>query len=269
MSTIFNFNRAGLLVQRYFTGRIQNELIFFGIMFVVFMLFRNFPVVVGITILLAGVFYAVKGLKEIHPPANGINYFMVPATQLEKITVSILLFIVYYFAMMFLAYVIGNLAGTALNNLLANIDFLTTDLNLFHPSSLKWSFFENTSPAVQEIYTLDERTITVASGIPYIFLFIKLFLAIQSLFILGGIYFKHNQIFKTLLALIIIAFAFCIILLLELHLFIVKGELNHYASLEIMSAWGNMIKNTSNVFYCLLIPFLWVTAYFRLTEKEV
>jgi hypothetical protein len=268
MNAIFNFNRAGLLVQRYFTGKIQNELIFFGIMFVLFMFVRNAPIVVGITILLAGVFYAVKGLKEIHAPANGINYFMIPATQLEKITVSISLFVIYYFAMMLLAYVLGNLTGTALNNLLANNNFLSVDLNLFHPSSLKWSFFENTSPLVQEMYTIDERTITEESGISYIFLFIKLFLAIQSLFILGGIYFKHNQIFKTLLALIVIAFAFGIIFLVELDLIIVKNEVNH-ADLENMNAWGNMIKNTANVFYWLLIPYLWVTAYFRLTEKEI
>jgi hypothetical protein len=269
MNAIFNFNRAGLLVQRYFTGKIQNELIFFGIMFVLFMFFRNNPVVVGITILLAGVFYAVKGFKEIHAPANGINYFMIPATQLAKITVSILLFLIYYFAMMLLAYVLGNLAGTALNNLLANIDFLSTELRLFHHSSLRWSFFENTSPLIQEMFTIDERTITKESGISYIFLFIKLFLVIQSLFILGGIYFKHNQIFKTLLALIIIAFAFSIIWGLELHLFIIKSELNHSTGLEIMNDWGNMVKNTSNVFYWLLIPYLWVTAYFRLTEKEI
>jgi hypothetical protein len=171
---------------------------------------------------------------------------------------------------MFLAYVLGNLTGTALNNLLANNNFLSTELDLFHHSSLKWSFFENT--VIEASFVIqDGQRIVKDAGVSDISLFIRVFLVTQSLFILGGIYFKHNQIFKTLLALIVIVFVFFIIWGVEMYSIIGgENEANHYFMDQVrMDSWVNMIENTSNVFYWLLIPFLWVTAYFRLTEKEV
>jgi hypothetical protein len=264
MNTVFNFKRTGLLVQRYFVERTQSELIFFGIMAFIFMLFRNVPVVIGVTLLIAGVFHAANVLKEIHAPAKGINYFMIPATQLEKITVSILLLVVYYFVMMFLAYVLGNLTGTALNNLLAKVDFFSSELELFYPSRLKWSLFENVS-GMSTAVMQDGQVVLESPDFTFFDLFFELFLIIQSLFILGGIYFKRNQVFKTLAVLIIISFIFFIAGSLEAYW--IFGR--HTPRIENIETWFNWLKNTATVFYYLLIPYFWVTAYFRLTEKEV
>jgi hypothetical protein len=229
------------------------------------MLFRNHPVVIGVTLLIAGVFHAANVLKEIHSPTKGINYFMIPATQLEKITVSILLLVVYYFVMMFLAYVIGNLAGTALNNLLAKVDFFSSELELFYPSRLKWALF-GTVTEMSTVVMQDGQPLVKPADVTYFSLFLHLFLVIQPLFILGGIYFKRNQVFKTLAVLIILTFTFFIVLSLEWYWMIGK---NAPYSAEHFISWRNRVTNTTDVFYYFLIPYLWVTAYFRLTEKEV
>jgi hypothetical protein len=254
MNAIFNFNRAGLLVQRYFMEKIQGELIFLSIMSFVFLFFRNNPTVIGITILIAGAFYAGNALKEIHAPTKRINYFMIPAMQLEKLTVSILLLVGYYFVLMLLAYVIGNVIGTALNNWLANIGFLSSGFDLFHSSPIKWKLFENTN----------------GTNISHFSLFLKLFLVTQSLFILGGIYFKKNQVFKTLLALIAIIFVFVFAWGIELKLILGDGSfLKSSFAGDSLLRWEEGVDTAAKIFYWLLIPYLWVTAYFRLTEKEV
>jgi hypothetical protein len=233
------------------------------------MLFRNNPVVIGITILLAGAFHAGKFFKEIHSTANGINYFMIPATQLEKITVSLFLSIVYYFAFALLAYFIGNLVGTGLNNLLANSHFLSADIKLFHTSPLKWVLFEDFQ--IRRVIFEGEKVANIPEYTSWIWLFFRIFLVTQSLFVLGGIYFKHNQIFKTILTLIVSGFAFLILWSIEMYLLIIRTESNVQLQWlpERYVAWQDMVAITSEVFCWLLIPFLWIVAYVRLTEKEI
>jgi hypothetical protein len=269
MNVIFNFNRAGLLVQRYFSEKLHRELIYWSIMSVLFMFFRNQPVAIGFAILTAGIFYAARFSREIHSPANGISYFMIPATQLEKIAVSLFLAIVYYFALMMMAYVVGNLVGTALNNLLAGIDFLSSDLNLFHHSSLKWRFFESVSEP-KMLYIND--VLTPRGNTSLLRIFFETFLITQSIFVLGGIYFKRSQTLKTLFMLIIIGFMLFVLLITEMELIVGIREISHQPvppSEESISQWTRMLGTTANVFRWALLPFLWITSYFRLTEKEV
>jgi hypothetical protein len=231
------------------------------------MFFRNIPVSIGITIVIAGVFHAGKFFREIHSPATGINYFLIPATQLEKITASLLFTVVYYFAKMLLAYIIGNLAGTGLNNLLANIDFLSSDLHLFHTAPLKWELFESIRKEINLVN--GEQAATASASISYVYLFFKIFLFTQSLFVLGGIYFKRNQALKTLLALIIITFSFSIIGGIELELLTGASRINIVSSTESLTSWGHTVGSVFRIFYWLLIPYLWTISYFRLTEKEI
>jgi hypothetical protein len=267
MNTIFNFNRIKLLIQRYFSERIQGELIFLSIMTFVFMFFRNSPITIGITIVIAGMFHAGKFFREIHSPANGINYFLIPATQLEKISVSFLFTVVYFFAKMLLAYIIGNLAGTGLNNLLANMDFLSSSLPLFQTAPLKWELFESIENGT--ILVNGKLTTTASGSISYAFLFFKLFLLTQSLFVLGGIYFKRNQTLKTLLALIIITFAFSFTGGIELNLLTGESRINIVAHMDSLMSWGHTIGNVLRISYWWLIPYLWIISYFRLTEIEI
>jgi len=253
-TNIFNLKRVGLLFQRYFTERFNTELIYWGIMIIVFMFIRNIvPAITGL-ILIAGVFYAARFFREIHSRNNGVAYFMIPATQLEKLTVGIIMTSFYYFAMMVIMYVIGNLLGTFLNNIIASINFLGFDLNIFHHSPLNWYLFYNiTYPPTVKIGN--------TSPIP-LFLFFSFG---QSVYLLGSIYFKSNQFLKTFLTVIVIPFFLLILSVIEILLIIGNDELIKNPSHD----FGMMVSNILHYSIYMLIPFFWVVSYFRLTEKQV
>jgi hypothetical protein len=239
--------------------RFHSEIIYWSIMCVVFIFMRNSATTCAVFISIAGLFFAARFLREIHSSTNSIHYFMIPATQIEKLTVSLLFTIVYFYIMMLIAFILGNLVGTGLNNLLASLDF--PFFSLFKHRELSWSLFEGTAPAAHG---------TVTSC--FAWRFFRLFIIVQSIFTLGGIWFKRNQSFKTIFALIISAFAIFIVLLLELKIitgttsFVVNNStVNHGKA----SVFFTDLTNILDYFFWLLPPFLWLTSYFRLTEKEV
>ena len=65
-SNLFHLKRVGLLFQRYMIERFRAELIYWGIMAIVFMLIRNHVSTMTSLILIAGIFYAARFFKEIH-----------------------------------------------------------------------------------------------------------------------------------------------------------------------------------------------------------
>jgi len=257
-TNIFDFKRIGLLFQRYFTERSHTELIYWSIMAIVFMFIRNVTPLMVILIIVAGTFYAGRFFREIHSRSNGVAYFMIPATQLEKLTVGIVITSFYYFVMMIIAYIIGNLLGTFFNNMLASVDFI--GLNIFHHIPLQWKLL--TDSAV--VFTMNQKTID----------YYKLFgmsgslILIQSIFLLGSIYFKSNQTLKTFLSIIAFYFIIAILVILEIKLIMGDFTQNYSFSLNMYNLKDNF-KIISQIFYYLLIPFFWVVSYFRLTEKQV
>jgi hypothetical protein len=254
-TNVFDLRRIGLLFQRYFIERSRSELIYWGIMAIVFMFLRNNIPPMFMLIFIAGIFYAARFFKEIHHSGNGVAYFMIPATQLEKLTVGIVMTSFFYFAMMMITYIIGNLAGTFLNNMLASIDFFPTAL--FGHSSVQWVLFEELIPKFPE-------------GFPggnihgSVWLFITL-LFHQSIFLLGGIYFKKNQAFKTFASMIIINILLAILISIEVKLILDVTALNT----KDFENWGSLFAHVAKIFYAVLPLFFWVVSYFRLTEKQV
>jgi len=248
---IFSFNRLGLLFRRYFAERSHTELIYWSIMVIAFMFIRNIPQLMIGLIIIAGAFYAARFFKEIHFPNNGVAYFMIPATQLEKLTVGIVMTSFYYFAMMMVIYIIGNLLGTFLNNILVNVGTIT-GFNIFHHSSLRWELFSAFMKPWKSGY---------ANLVTYLF---EMFLVVQSIYLFGSIYFKRNHFFATFLATNIIQILLSIVFIIELRL--IPGDINYTPSYY---DWGRTVASIlKNVFW--LIPlFFWIVSYFRLTEKQV
>jgi hypothetical protein len=254
-TSIFNFNRVGLLFQRYFAERFHTELIYWGIMIIVFMFIRNVtPIIFGL-IFIAGAFYAARFFKEIHSRSNGIAYFMIPATQLEKLTVGIVITSFYYFAMMMIAYVIGNLLGTLFNNMLANMNFLV----IFSHSPLQWKLF-NLDPFWNNFGKIEHL-------MDFRIWLLVLLLYTQSLYLLGSIYFKSNQFLKTFLTTKLIGFLLFIFFIIEILL--IFGHTQSFDEVNFPYWWDQFFIYALQAFVCLLIPFFWVVSYFRLTEKQV
>jgi len=256
-TNLFNFKRVGLLFQLYFIERFRTELIYWGIMAIVFMFIRNNIQIMFGLIIVAGIFYAARFFKEIHHPANGIAYFMVPATQLEKLTVAIVITTVYYFAMMIMVYIIGNLLGTFLNNMLASMDFLHNGFN-FSNSSLQWKLLEETgSPThIMKLWGLENMR--------WIGSIFRSFSIFQPLFLCGSIYFKKNQAFKTFSS---VSFIYLLLaILMQIEVKFILGEFPTNVGYELERTFFYMAK----IFLYLLHPlFFCVVSYFRLTEKQV
>lgn len=259
MNAIFDFKRTGLLIQRHFIEKFQWELMFWGILIVCIMFVRNEPsILLALTYIIYAI-YTTVFFKEIHSPTNRINYFMIPTTQFEKFTVSLLHTVVYCSVMMFAVYGIGNILGTWIHNLLANVNFLIGIFNLQH-LDLEWVMFDKklSSEVVLNL--------------------IIFILAMQSVFLLGGIYFKKYQLVKTVLALVAICLFFVFIVTLEAKHFVeseyitlykMKNDTNAIDIIDTMMKVNRIRNIIKDIFLYLLIPYLWLTSYIRLTEKEV
>jgi len=268
---IFNFNRLGLLFQRHFAERLQSELVYWSIMVAAFMFIRNVAPLMTALILIAGIFYTSRFFREIHSPKNGAAFFMIPATQLEKLTAGIVMTTFYYFAMMLIAYIIGNLLGTFLNNILATV---LVDMHWFSHSSVQWKLFE-----IKEFNFLTgfyDYDVKHSFFLTSIFIIFMQFLFIQPICLLGSIYFRRNQAFVTTLSVIIsflVIFAvFTLVLYLTRMIFgtlEIVVENYHYEATWLDDLFTKIFKYTAYTFLYLIPPFLLVVSYFRLTEKEV
>ena len=252
-TTVFNFNRVGLLFRRYFTEHFRIELIYWSIMVIVFMFMRNVTPLMLLLILIAGAFYAGRFSGEIHSRSNGIAYFMIPATQLEKLIVGIIMTSVFYFSMMIIVYIIGNLLGTFLNNILANMNFLF----FFHHSPLQWKLF-NIDFLMDKFYNKPGY---------YSVLLFMFFLCNQSLYFLGGIYFTRFQTLITYLVNQVIGSFLLVLFVIEMLL--VYGNVHMFTGVNLPYSFGKMIGDILHVSLYLLPLFFWVVSYFRLTEKQV
>ena len=265
MTEIFNFNRIWLLLQRYFVENRQKEFYYWGFFAIWFMFFRNNTGAIGGAILVAGIVFCGRFFREIHSPTTGLNYFMIPATQAEKLVTSFLVTIFYYFGMMLVVYTIGNLVGTLLNNLFANISFLSSSLKWFSYAPLQWSLLERTSVNMN---MLNYGARTTVDENMYVWTFFQTFIFIQAIFTLGSLYFKSSAVFKTILTLFVIAIAYGIVMGFGLNAFfgLSNGSLN--ANIKIAPK-ENSFNTVANIIWYLLVPYLWVLSYFKLTEKEV
>jgi hypothetical protein len=279
MDAIFNFRRAGLLIQRHFADKIKSELMYWGIMTVVFMLIRNNVTAIGILIIVTGAFYASRFFRETHSATNRIHYFMLPATQLEKFVVSLLFIFVYFLGMMIIAYTIGNIVGTWANNLLAGIDSLPDFLNLHH-KHIKWELFALVDSsaflgmqAANEFFTTFTTFRSLDDGISILYFLIIGFVLSQSFFTLGGIYFKRNQLLKTSTSIVLTNVFLIILSIVLINYLIVKPFSDKSIDVLYMGSKSEALAFVFNAIVIigrmLLVPILLLISYIRLTEKEV
>jgi len=251
MNTTFSFNRLGLLIKRYFAENKQRELSFWGIVIVVFMLMHK-TYAVEAFFYISGFIFAARMFKVFSYTPGGMHYLLIPATHLEKLVTAILLSTVYFFIMLLVSYTIGNIAGTALENLI---------LSTQNPVSLDILQLESASHAWA-------NHVEQYNGLPALFFNFAL---VQSVFLLGSVYFKRNAIGRTLLTFISISI---LIGLLEALIFrFTFGSFSMVGHSFILSISGKNLfpgfEQATEVLKYLMVPFFWVVAYFRLTEKQV
>jgi len=255
MNTIFNINRLGLFLKRFFIENKQRELTFWGITTVVFLLMhlagsreRSFSV--EFYLYISGFIFAARTFKVFNFTPGGMHYLLIPATHLEKLIAAILLSTFYFFIMILITYVLGTTLGTTIGNL-----FWGTN------NPIQFDFFHS----VTNFSSLTQPDKTLLN--PFL-----AFASIQSVFMLGSIYFKGNVIGKTILAIIAVS-----ILLGLIEVLLLKVTFGTYSLRE--QSFNLNITSTDQLFPGIeimgkiikyaLIPFFWVVSYFRLSEKQV
>ncbi|HLP05142.1 MAG TPA: hypothetical protein VK152_06910 [Paludibacter sp.] len=258
-TSILDINRLGLLLKRYFIENKQRELTFWGIVTVVFALMHlggttGASISVQMFLFVSGFVFAARSFKFFNFTPGGMHYLMIPATHLEKVVTAILLNTFYYFGMILISYTIGTIVGTGIGNML----FGTSN-------PVQFELFR----AVHENYYHGFLVKNTATGLFDTFI---TFASIQSVFMLGSVYFKGNAIGKTFLTLFGLGF---VLTLIELSLLKITFGTFHFdshmagVSLADSSDFFNWIEITGEIFKYGLIPFFWVVTYFRLTEKQI
>jgi len=247
MNTTLNINRLNLLLKRYFIENKQRELTFWGITTVVFTLMhlagpQEKSISVEMFLYISGFIFAARTFKIFNYTPGGMHYLLIPATHFEKLTTAILLSTFYYFVMILITYTLGTILGTTIGNF----------------------FFESNNPIV---FTLLYSHADIYSNSHSLLNKFIVFAEIQSVFMLGSIYFKGNVIGKTWLTITALGI---IIAIIQISLMKILWNDMHFAeTFNYQTGYlaGSSIK--AKVFVYLLIPFFWTVSYFRLKEKQV
>lgn len=248
MNTNFSFKRLSLLLKRFFIENSQKELTFWVISIAVFMLMHE-PAAVSMFIIISGFIFASRMYKSFGYTPGGMHYLLIPATHLEKLVSGILLSTFYFLIGVLTCYFIGNTLGTNVGNMIFGTE-----------NAVHFQLFETAN----EINRM-------SSGSSYLDMFVG-FAIVQSIFLLGSVYFKRNAVGKTILSII----AFSIVIgLIELVLIKLNFDTTSITSqniniqvLDINSMFPGL-EIVGQIIKYATAPFLWVVSYFRLTEKEV
>ena len=250
----FSFKRLVLLLNRYFRENMNREVMFWSILTLIFTILdqRDFVILV---LFLSGIYYSVLLNKEISKSVSGMHYLLIPATHAEKLTATILLNTIFHFGMTLLAYSIGNLLITLIYHVILKLDI-----------PVNWDLFQ-----VTKQYEINGFIQVSVQNVFWSVL--GIFAFIQSVFTLGSLYFKGNTVIKTIFTI------FCftgIIMLVQIvllkTLWDVKYLKNAILPMLVMindSTIPTLIQKSIVWGSFIILPFMWLVSYFRLSEKQI
>ena len=255
MNQFFDFKRFNLLVLKHWAVNKKRyslsvlELIGLLIIWFVFALiigddklmsadFQQMTFYFGLFVL--GTFYASQYYHDLGSKPKGSNFLLVPASTFEKFLCSLLFTAVLFFIVFTSAFYLVDVLMVSIANSLPGIDLpeaKATVINIFDISP--FSSDDNT--------TLN---------------FLLIFFSIQSIFLLGSVYFKKYNFIKTIISGFIIWFILFLLTYFFYHQFFPEGN-DQGAPLP---KWlGTLLKS---VIYAIA-PLLWIVTYYRLKQKQV
>jgi len=249
-----SIKNIALLLKRYFVENSYREILFWSIITLIFTVFdhRDF---VRLILYISGLILSINLYKELWNAPSGNNFFLIPATQAEKITVAILLNTVYYFIMTLMAYTLGHLLIMFVYHLILKISI-----------PINWDIFIATKTIFlngRTYYSTENEFWTILANFAFI----------QAISMVGSLYFRNNSTIKSIASLMGIALFLGIIQLGLMKLFL--GDVNFTDAILYLNIIFNnqnmpiFVKYLVSIFGYLLIPYLWLLSYYRLTEKQV
>lgn len=232
----------------------SKELVFWIIITLLFTMLDNRFFVISV-LFLSGLIYSVRLQKELMSGTNGMHFFMIPATQTEKLISNFFLNTIYHFFMVLFSYSIGNMLVTLLYHTILKIN-VPVNWDLFHVSS--------------NVYVDGYIQVRINNVFWQIF---GLFAFSQAIFTLGSLYFKNNIVLKTILSIIFIGFVFVLVqIFLFKSLWDIKYLSNAFFPLLVMindATLPPIVGKIATFGSYIMLPYLWVISYFKLKEKEV
>jgi len=274
MNQFFNFHRSSLLVAKHWADNKKRYLLsvlaFIGLLIGWFtftiLIDPSFPVGQGLQIVTyffslftVGSFYASQYFRELGSRSRGINFLLVPASGFEKVLCSLIYTVILFFIVFTAAfYLVDVLMVWIAQSLVSDIPYPADQrgvLNVFEAAKI------HTSP----------KTIVNALWI---------YFTIQSVFLLGSVYFEKYSFIKTIISGFVGCFIlFCLMYFLNENLLpegdYPRGLLTSYRVytdggqdplIEIPRWIGHVFRFLAMY---AVAPFLWIVTYYRLKEKQV
>lgn len=253
MKMQFSFRRIFLLLVRYFFENRNRELLFWSVITLVFTILdhRDFVLLV---LFVSGIYYSLRLNKDLSDK-RGIHYLMIPSTHTEKLVSTLFLNTAFHFGMILLAYAIGNL-----------LIMLVYHYILKYEIPVNWDLFqETTSVETDGVYNMYVENVFWKTW--------GSFALLQAVFTLASLYFKRHVVLKTLLTFFLLG---SILVFIQMFLFKTLWDVKYLynAIFPVLAMISNseipvLVDKAYNYGIILLLPFLWIVSYFRLTEKQV
>lgn len=256
MNNSFSFSRLGLLIKKQWFDNAKlyslSVLALTGLLAIIFIFWaivngsrydeQDTIVIFFILLFGAGLIFASSTFAVLGDKAKGTYWLGIPATHLEKllcgIFYSIIVFLVVYLVSFFVV---------------RQITFVI--IRLDPDNEIRWA--ENFLPGEILCY---------------------IFIALQSLFMLGSVYFERFAFIKTVLAALFIIFLFMLA-----GVFFTKNLLPHNSGIRGLTSFATYGDNEMKLYRLapwiedtvialakfIWAPVFWVATYFRLKEKEI
>ncbi|MCG2615170.1 hypothetical protein LZZ85_12795 [Terrimonas sp. NA20] len=273
MNQFFSFRRFSLLISKHWADNKKRYLlsvIGFALLLIVWFIFTilvdpHSPMQQEVQILTfffalfgTGAFYASQYFRDLGSRAKGINFLLVPASAVEKILCSILFTIVIFFSVFTAVFYLVDVLMVTISN-----QFLTSH-----------------NPIRQEgVINVFRAAILPFDGISTLNVLL-IFFTVQSIFLLGSVYFAKYSFIKTVICSFVVFFLlFCLIYVLYEYVMPRGGYVNGFTSYRVSrfnAGEDHLVQIPGwidDMIYFVLMyaitPFLWVVSYYRLKEKQV
>jgi len=275
MNAVFDLNRWLLYTGKHWNENKRRYLLSLGAVGGLMILFYSFLMIVNadspfskdiqviiyyVGLYLTGSLYASLLFNDLSDGPKAIQYLLLPASIFEKLLTALLFGVILYF----ISY---------------TIIFYAVDLPLVRLSnSIIQTVAEREHRARYPVQEIANVFISWKDGENVFFYFLLGYFAVQSIFMLGSVYFVRFQFIKTLVAGLVVF----LVLVFFVHKVLGSimppgGFFQPFTAYRVYTEKGSLSIKLPEGFSSILIflikyslaPCFWIVTYFRLKEKEV
>lgn len=277
MNPVFDFNRWLLYLSKHWNENKKKYLLSLGAMAGLLILWYSFLMMINpknpmtgqlqavsyyVGLFLTGCLYASLIFSELSEGPKAMHYLLTPASMLEKLLSAILYGVILFFICYTIMFYAVDIIMVKVGNGVAQAIMEREHRPFNHPAE------------VVNVFVSPDR-----NGVNLYFYLLLIYFGIQSIFLLGSIYFEKYQYIKTLVSGLIVFLVLVFFVHEVLGSFMPNGWFfkpftvyrindpqNGAMSVQ-LPEWISSILLF--IIQYALAPCLWVVTYFRLKEKEV